>query len=68
MRKGGTRKGWVDHIEKGLWVKGITKIRVARGIQWCKSQIRGPEVGRVHGKKKKKKKKKMPKNDRYDYD
>jgi hypothetical protein len=39
--------GWV-HMEKGLRVKGITMIDVKRGIQWCRSQIRGSGGGRDH--------------------
>jgi hypothetical protein len=41
------RDGW-DHIEKGLWVKGITTIKGTRGNQWGKAQIRGSEGVQVH--------------------
>jgi hypothetical protein len=43
------RDGW-DHTENGLWVKCITTIRVMRGIQWGKAQIRVLEGGWVHEK------------------
>jgi hypothetical protein len=59
MVKGGTGKGVWVHTEKGLWVKGIMMIRVKRGIQWGRSQIRGSEGGRDHREKKR------LKNDRY---
>jgi hypothetical protein len=55
------RDGW-DHIENGLWVNCIMTIRVTRGIQWGKAQIRVLEVVWVHREKK------LLKNDRYDYD
>jgi hypothetical protein len=50
----GNRKGMSGTtIENGLWVKGIMMIRVKRGIQWGKSQIRGFEWGgRDHREKK----------------
>jgi hypothetical protein len=51
MMKGETRKGRVGPHKNGLWVKGIMMIRVMRGIQWGKSQIRGLKRGRVHKKK-----------------
>jgi hypothetical protein len=42
-----TRGGW-DHTKNGLWLKCIIMIRVMRGIQWGKAQIRVLEGGRVH--------------------
>jgi hypothetical protein len=49
--EGGKRKGTDGTTKKELWVKGITMIRATRGIQWCKSQIRGLEGVWFHEKK-----------------
>jgi hypothetical protein len=43
-------KGWVGPHRKGLWLKGVTMIKVTRGIQWGKAQIRVSEGVQVHKK------------------
>jgi hypothetical protein len=56
------RDGW-DHTKNGLWVKGITTIRVVRGMKLGTAQIRVLEGGSMDMKKIK-----LLKNDRYDYE